>query len=439
MTKRRILFVADGHAVHTHEWLRLLEGTDWDVHVSVGGAVPPCRINAVFHTLDTKAPNPAGNAVRPVWPWRRGLSRYYRLRFGHGPAAESRRLAALVRKLRPTIVHSLRLQHEGYTTLGALPAVRKVGASWLVSLWGSDLAYFEEIEAHHERIYSVLTSCDYLTADCRRDLTLARRFGAVPEQLWFDHPIPGNGGLDLEAIERRVVEPDPGARRVILFPKARGDRFHRFIPIVEALAMLEDVAARFELVFLGVDEASRRALDELPASIRRRCDVRGQIARDDVLDLMGRARVMIAPSISDGTPNVMLEAMAAGALPILSPLESIEEWIEDGVNGLLVGNDHVPGLIEAIRRACADDELVREAADANHRIVAAWADRKRVRANVLSMYDAIASGATMPRRSEEIAAPVHHSRVGHRSGTSTVARDDTVVMAGRPGNGNGVV
>lgn len=389
---KRILFIANGHAVHTQEWLRLLTGTAWDVHASVGGAVPPCWIDATFHTLDTKAPNPAGNRVRPFWPWSRGVARICRFRFGDGVQAESARLAMMIRRLRPAIVHSLRLQDEGYTTLGAIDAIREVGAAWIVSLWGSDLVWFGDQPEHHERIRAVMAACDYVTADCRRDLELSRRFGAAEHKLYFKHPIPGNGGLDIEAIRRLANEVGPERRRIILFPHARDDMFHRFAPVLEAVRAVETALSGFRLVFLGADDASRRALASLPAGLQSRCDIHSHVSHESVFDWLARSRVIVKPSLSDGTPNVMLEAMALETLPILSPIESIREWIDDGVNGLLASNDDVAALGKAMARAVADDALVTDAAERNRRIVTVRADRKRARDEVLSMYETIGAG-----------------------------------------------
>ena len=398
---KRILFCADGYAVHTQEWLRLFEGTDWDVHVSVGGAVPPCLIDATFHTLDATAENPAGNRVRPFWPWRRGAGRVCHLRFGRGPDAESKRFATLIRKLRPTIVHSLRLQNEGYCVLGALPAVRTTAATWIVSLWGSDLCYFGDDPDHHARIEAVMRACDILTADCVRDLHLSRQLGASAEQIYFDHAIPGNGGLDIEAIRRRIREPDPARRRVVLIPKAREDRFHRFAPVVEALRFAAPALDGFSLVFLGANQASREQIATLPSELKRRSEVYSTVPREQALDWMARSRVMVAPSLSDGTPNVMLEAMATGALPILSPLASIREWLGDGDNGLLESNENAPRLARAITRACRDDELVQQAAGRNLAIVAGRADRNHIRTKILAMYDRIDQAAVGPQLADK--------------------------------------
>jgi len=413
---KRILFIANGHSVHAQEWLRLLEGTGWDVHAFVGGAVPPCRIDATFHTLDTKAPNPAANRVKPFWPMRRGVARVCRLRFGNGPDAESRRLAALIRRLRPAVVHSLRLQDEGYTALGAVDAIRDVGAAWVVSLWGSDLAWFGELPGHRDRIRSVMAACDCVLADCRRDLELSRRFGAAEHQIGLPEAIPGNGGLDPATIRGRIQIADPVQRRVILFPHARDDRFHRFTPVLAALRDARAALRGLMLVFLGADEASRRAIACLSPELLCRCIVCDHRPREEVFDWLARSRAVVKPSLSDGTPNVMLEAMAAGALPVLSPIASIREWIDDGINGLLVANDDVPGLARAVARACLDDALLPQAAVQNAAIVAARADRRLVRGKALDLYERLLrGGGRVPGFGDESESPARAARRPRRA------------------------
>ena len=74
---------------------------------------------------------------------------------------------------------------------------------------------------------------------------------------------------------------------------------------------------------------------------------------------------MLAPSLVDGTPNSMFEAMAAGALPIVSPLETIRAIVEDARNVLFAGNLYPDEIAEALVRAMTDDSFVDEASTVN--------------------------------------------------------------------------
>ncbi len=56
----------------------------------------------------------------------------------------------------------------------------------------------------------------------------------------------------------------------------------------------------------------------------------------EMAEVYRSAQIIVSPSTHDGTPNTLLEGMACGCFPIAGDLESIREWITDGVNGLLV-------------------------------------------------------------------------------------------------------
>jgi glycosyltransferase involved in cell wall biosynthesis len=86
--------------------------------------------------------------------------------------------------------------------------------------------------------------------------------------------------------------------------------------------------------------------------------------------LFRRAQVSASPSEHDGTPNTLLEAMACGSFPVAGDLESIREWIEPGVNGLLFDPSDPRALAEAILQALRDDRLRAAAARTNQRLVA---------------------------------------------------------------------
>ncbi|MFQ5486691.1 MAG: glycosyltransferase [Desulfobacterales bacterium] len=67
--------------------------------------------------------------------------------------------------------------------------------------------------------------------------------------------------------------------------------------------------------------------------------------------------VLIFPSWSEGLPNVVMEAMAAGLPVVASGVGGIPEILENGVNGLLVPPRNVQSLITATGRMLNDKKL----------------------------------------------------------------------------------
>jgi hypothetical protein len=87
----------------------------------------------------------------------------------------------------------------------------------------------------------------------------------------------------------------------------------------------------------------------------------------------------------------MLEAMAAGALPIVSPLETIRPIVREGENVLFARNLYPDEICEALVRGMRDDALVDSAGERNLALVRRLADRSAIRPRVVGLYESIAA------------------------------------------------
>jgi len=80
-------------------------------------------------------------------------------------------------------------------------------------------------------------------------------------------------------------------------------------------------------------------------------------ARADIKDLLHGFSVFALPSLAEGTPVSMLEAMACGLPVVASRIGGIPEVVDDGVQGLLVPVGDVDALAAALARYALDAGL----------------------------------------------------------------------------------
>ena len=94
-------------------------------------------------------------------------------------------------------------------------------------------------------------------------------------------------------------------------------------------------------------------------------------------EVFRRSQVVVSPSVHDGTPNSLLEAMACGCFPVAGDLESIREWITNGKNGLLVDASSPQILADAILEGLENKDLREQAAGLNQKLIAGRAEYSR--------------------------------------------------------------
>lgn len=142
--------------------------------------------------------------------------------------------------------------------------------------------------------------------------------------------------------------------------------------LFEALRLLRGEAARPELWIAG-DGEHRQALERARRQLGLESRVRflGRCDAGSVQALLSGCRALVVPSVYEGMPLVVLEAMAAGAPVIASAVSGIPEVVQDTVTGWLVPPEDPSALAEALREA-ADASEARRRGDAGRQRLLEW-------------------------------------------------------------------
>ena len=103
----------------------------------------------------------------------------------------------------------------------------------------------------------------------------------------------------------------------------------------------------------------------------------GRVPHEEMPNLLAKANIYVSTSPYDGTSVSLLEALAAGAFPVVTDIPSNREWIADGDNGFLVPKENENMLAKRIVEAIRDHRLLGKACEKNRKIVeqrAYWRD-----------------------------------------------------------------
>jgi glycosyltransferase involved in cell wall biosynthesis len=69
--------------------------------------------------------------------------------------------------------------------------------------------------------------------------------------------------------------------------------------------------------------------------------------------------VFVLPSVTEGCPNILMEALAAGVPCVATSVGAMPELIDDGISGLLVPPGNASALAQAVERILSDDALAK--------------------------------------------------------------------------------
>lgn len=329
-------------SIHTQRYLRFFAERGHDVHLLALGrwhVDPPPGV--VVHPLTSPSgrPQPGG-----------------RLRW----IPTALRARRIVRRLRPDLLHAQQIAPAGW--LGAASGYHP----FLATAWGSDLL----VSAQGSPLFRALarwtlSRADYVTCVSGSLAQAALALGAHPDRLavapWGVDLSVYHPPADRADLRRRLGLP----AGPLLLSVRSVKPVYRPLDVAAAIALVarQLPAAHFLVRTHNSDPALldrfRTFLDEtLPGPAAGAVLYAGDLQDDQAIaDLYRAADVALSVPSSDGTPSSVLEALACGAVPVVTDLPSLHEWLEPDRHALFVPVGDVPAIAAAVVRLLSDDAL----------------------------------------------------------------------------------
>jgi len=149
-------------------------------------------------------------------------------------------------------------------------------------------------------------------------------------------------GVDLERFEnlsreniRRKLEITNEQKIVIFAGTLRPIKGVKYL--IQAMNIIRQKNTKASLMLIG-DGEERQSLEELvkESNLGDCVTFVGQVPNEEVLEYMAASDVFVLPSLSEGFPLVILEAMASGLPIVATKVGGLPEIIKEGDNGFLV-------------------------------------------------------------------------------------------------------
>lgn len=192
------------------------------------------------------------------------------------------------------------------------------------------------------------------------------------ESMVFDKGLIGKrthftiyNGVDLNGIDRVVSTVDKNTVRkelsvsrdeVLLLSVGRltEQKGHRYL--ITAIAEVVKHCLNAKLLIFGEGEL-KSALKSLIKDYALADRIRIMPPTRDIFKVMVGSDIFVLPSLWEGLPMGLIEAMAIGKPVVASNVTGVNELITSGVNGILVESKNPEALFEAIVKVIKDKEL----------------------------------------------------------------------------------
>ena len=161
---------------------------------------------------------------------------------------------------------------------------------------------------------------------------------------------------------RSAVSLDENDIVLALIGRLHKQKGHRIL--LKALPLILPEAPRTRVLFCG-EGGEERHLRKIVARIwGLQTQVRFLGLVENAAQILPHIDILVLPSLWEGMPHVVLEAMAAGRPVVASKIEGIDELVVEGKTGLLFSPGDPRSLAEALLKLITNRELARNMGDA---------------------------------------------------------------------------
>ena len=256
-------------------------------------------------------------------------------------------MRAVFKTLRPDVVYSFNYEGNVYSRIAGLLA----GVPILIT--GERGIYMSGFMALVERLLNRFTECVICNAEAiRRDLV--RRVG-IPQGKVITIPnavlVPPPFGAEDRRSARRLIGANDDEIVVGTIGRMESIKNHELLVRAASLGRPAGRNLRYCVIGDGPDEKTvRAAIDQ--EGLRDRFSLVG--SRRDAVSLLPAFDIFVLTSKSEGLPNTVMEAMAAGLPCVCTDVGGCRELVEEGMTGYLVAADDPRALAERILDLAAD-------------------------------------------------------------------------------------
>ena len=352
MKKLKICYLGDWQSIHIQRWINYFVNRGHIVHL-ISRSPKSCRQLKGVSLHDLLLP-PYGENLKN----KKGVYKLYLF-------LRDFKLRKIISKIKPDILHAHYVTYYGWW------AARSNFHPFVLTAWGGDI-YRDTKGPQIKEIIFALKRADLITSDSE-DLQKAtiKLKGSSRNNYVVQF------GIDLSIFN---LKPDTSGLRerlgiaknqLIVLSTRSFKPWYNIDTIIESIPYVVKKIPQVKFILkncYGYEEEKIKNLVK-KIGVDKNALIVGEVSYEEMANFYKIADVFVSIPSFDSTPVSLLEAMACGAIPIVSDLPAVREWVQNNVNGFIVPVRNSIALAKAIIKALKNKELRKDIALNNFEII----------------------------------------------------------------------
>jgi glycosyltransferase involved in cell wall biosynthesis len=277
---------------------------------------------------------------------------------------EINRLKKLINKINPDLIDA------HYLTDYGILASKLNFHPFIITCWGSDIliAPAKFGEKHVKEMEKALTRADLVIVTSRYMKEELIKMGIKKNII--DNPLGVDiSQFNLHGTKINTIKEKFGSKKIIISTRNL-EPVYDMECLIKAFSYVIKQNNDVILLICGsgsLEDNLKRLANNL--GMDKYIHFLGKISRERMPDYLRSADIYVSTSLSDGTSNSLLEAMACGIFPIVTDIPGNRPWVTHDKNGFLFEKGDYDKLSELILQSIGSKELIKNAAKINQEVV----------------------------------------------------------------------
>ena len=248
-----------------------------------------------------------------------------------------RTIRKAIESFKPDVIHIHQANSYAYYTFRALRS-RKIPV--VLTAWGSDILLVPTFGRRlRNMVVSNISKADAITSDSGYMAEEIKRL--CPD--FKGELLIANFGIGIDPVER--------TKEKMIYSNRLHKPLYRIDGIIRAFHSFHKSAAGAEWkLIVAATGTETEKLQKMVAelNLQNHVEFAGWVDKVKNAEFYSRARLFVSIPESDATSISLLEAMACGCVPVVSDLPANREWVQDGINGVIVNDTNSDFLSRAL-------------------------------------------------------------------------------------------